>query len=60
MGHYEDLWYEIHESIEREGLRKQFNAQLKKMDEQAEHRHKDTREKWSYAHGKVLEQKRAK
>ncbi len=60
MGHWEDLWYEIHDSIEREGLKKEFSAQLKKMDGQEKHRYKDTRAKWSYAHGKVLEQKSKK
>ena len=37
MGHYEDFWYEITESIEREGLKKEFDAQLKKMNNQDKH-----------------------
>ncbi len=57
MGHYEDLWYEITESIEREGLRRQFNAQLKKMRSQEKHQYKEVRARWQYAHDKVLENK---
>tara|TARA_R110000744_G_scaffold277387_2_gene389788 strand:+ start:1484 stop:1666 length:183 start_codon:yes stop_codon:yes gene_type:complete len=60
MGHYEDLWYEITESIEREGLKKQFDKQLKKMNSQPHHKYKDTRARWEYAHQKVLEQKSKK
>ena len=31
MGHYEDLFYEITESIESKGLRKEFDDQLEKI-----------------------------
>lgn len=55
MGHYEDLWYDITESIERSGLKKEFNAQLDKMNSQEKHRYKDSRERWRYAHDKVVE-----
>ena len=57
MGHYEDLWYEIHESIEREGLQKEFEAQLKKMNAQDKHRYKESRDRWEYAYSRVLKQK---
>jgi len=62
MGHYEDLWYDITESINNKGLKKEFDAQLKKMDSQDKHRFKDTRDRWSYAHEKVtrLYSKKAK
>tara|TARA_R110001592_G_scaffold219428_2_gene473571 strand:- start:1118 stop:1312 length:195 start_codon:yes stop_codon:yes gene_type:complete len=53
MGHYEDFWYEITESINNRGLKKEFDAQLKKMDSQDKHRYKDVRDRWSYAHEKV-------
>jgi len=61
MGHYEDLYYEITESLNNKGLRKQFTAQLNLMDTQDHHRYKDTRDKWSYAYEKVikLNQKKA-
>ena len=54
MGHYEDLFYEITESIDTKGLRKEFESQLDKMSNQDKHRYKDTRDKWSYAHEKVI------
>ena len=62
MGHYEDLFYDITESINNKGLKKEFDAQLKKMDGQDKHRHKDVRDRWSYAHEKVtkLYDKKAK
>ena len=53
MGHYEDLWWEIAESIKTKGLKKEFDAQLKKMNHQPKHQYKDSRDKWSYAHAKV-------
>ena len=34
MGHWEDFWYQIHDSIDKNGLRKEFDAQLKKMNKQ--------------------------
>ena len=54
MGHYEDLWYEITESIKSKGLRKEFDAQLEKMSHQDKHRYKDTRSRWEYAYNKVI------
>ena len=54
MGHYEDFWYDITESINSKGLKKEFDAQLSKMDGQEKHRYKDTRDRWSYAHSKVM------
>jgi len=62
MGHYEDFWYEITDSINNKGLKKEFDAQLDKMSHQSKHQYKDTRDKWSYAHEKVtkLYDKKAK
>ena len=62
MGHYEDLWYDITESINSKGLKKEFDAQLEKMSHQDKHRYKDTRDRWTYAHNKVtkLYDKKAK
>ena len=53
MGHYEDLFWEITESINKKGLREEFDAQLNKMRTQDKHRYKDTREQWTYALNKV-------
>ena len=59
---WEDFWWEITESINSKGLKKEFDAQLEKMDSQDKHRYKDTRDRWSYAHEKVtrLYRKKAK
>jgi len=54
MGHYEDLFYMILDDVNSKGLKKEFDAQLEKMDGQAKHRYKDTRDRWSYAHSKVM------
>ena len=54
MGHYEDLWYEIHDDINKKGLNEEFDAQLKKMRSQDKHKHKEVRDRWSYAHSKVV------
>jgi len=60
MGHYEDFWYEITESINSKGLRKEFDAQLEKMNHQDKHRYKDVRDKWDYAYKKITEKKLSK
>jgi len=62
MGHWEDFWWEITESINQKGLKKEFDDQLQKMNTQDKHKYKDTRDKWSYAHNKVtkLYEKKAK
>tara|TARA_R100001443_G_scaffold57106_2_gene68003 strand:+ start:234 stop:419 length:186 start_codon:yes stop_codon:yes gene_type:complete len=54
MGHWEDFWYIMTESIDRHGLRKEFDAQLKKMRSQEKHKYMDTRDRWSYAYSKVM------
>ncbi len=53
MGHWEDFWWHITEDINKKGLKKEFDAQLSKMDTQEKHRYKDTRDRWTYAHSKV-------
>ena len=53
MGHYEDFWYEITESIEKSGLKKEFDAQLTKMRHQDKHRYKEVKDRWQYAYNKV-------
>ena len=54
MGHYEDFWYHITESINSKGLKKEFDAQLEKMNHQSKHQYKDTRSRWDYAYNKVI------
>ena len=58
MGHYEDFWFDITESINEKGLKKEFDAQLKKMNHQDKHQYKDTRSKWDYAYNKVIKTKK--
>ena len=53
MGHYEDLFWEITESVNRMGIRKEFDAQLAKMQTQDKHRYKETKQRWDYAYQKV-------
>ena len=53
MGHYEDFWYEMTESIDKLGLKKEFDAQLNKMRHQDKHRYKESRDRWQYAYNKV-------
>tara|TARA_R100000278_G_scaffold11288_1_gene12651 strand:+ start:439 stop:630 length:192 start_codon:yes stop_codon:yes gene_type:complete len=62
MGHYEDLFWEISDDINKKGLKKEFDAQLAKMRHQDKHRHKEIRDRWSYAHNKVMKlyEKKAK
>lgn len=54
MGHYEDFWYYINDSVEKHGLKKEFDKQLEKMNHQSKHRYLDSRARWDYAHNKVL------
>jgi len=62
MGHYEDLFYLILDDVNSKGIKKEFDAQLEKMNSQDKHRYRDTRDRWSYAHEKVtkLYSKKAK
>ena len=53
MRHYEDLYYQILDDVNSKGLKKEFDAQLEKMNGQDKHRYRDTRDRWSYAHNKV-------
>ena len=53
MGHYEDIFWEITESINKKGLKKEFDAQLEKMKHQDKHKYKETRDRFQYAHDKV-------
>ena len=51
---WEDFWWETHNEIKELGLKEDFDAQLRKMDNQDKHKYKDTRTRWSYAYNKVL------
>ena len=51
----EDLLFSIYEEIEKDNLRKKFNKQLKKMDTQEKHKHKEVCELWEYALKRIKE-----
>ena len=53
MGHWEDFWWNITEEINKKGLKKEFDAQLKKMESQDKHKYKESRARWEYAYNKV-------
>ncbi len=60
MGHWEDFWYEMTESINSKGLKKEFDAQLKKMRSQEKHKYMETRDRWTYAYNKVTKANKKK
>ncbi len=41
-------------SLEEKGLRKQFDKQLRKMDNQGKHKYKSISERWEYAYRKII------
>lgn len=49
----EDLMYNIVMELEETGLKKQFYAQLDKMQTQGKHKHKEVGERWEYAIRKI-------
>ena len=57
---WEDFWWETHNEIKELGLKEDFDAQLKKMDNQDKHKYKDTRDKWRYALDKVKKERSKK
>ena len=50
----EDTMYAVHQEVEKLGLRRQFDKQLKKMRAQDKHKYRDTKSRWEYALTKVL------
>ena len=49
----EDTMYRIYKEVEEKKLRRKFDKQLKKMDTQEKHKHKEVCELWEYALKKV-------
>ena len=54
MGHYDDLFTEIYFSLREKKLKDKFYKQLDKLNSKKKHKHKDIRDKWSYAYDKVI------
>ena len=46
------LWF-IYEEVEKKGLRRKFDKQVKKMETQEKHKYKEVHEVWEYALNKV-------
>ena len=51
----EDTMYRIYKEVEEKKLRRKFDKQLKKMETQEKHRHKDVCEMWEYAFKRIQE-----
>ncbi len=60
MGHYEDFFVEMTQSLDEQGLRGKFDSQLQKMRYQDKHQNKDIRDKWRYAFEKIISEKFSK
>tara|TARA_R110000823_G_scaffold106218_3_gene224741 strand:- start:752 stop:943 length:192 start_codon:yes stop_codon:yes gene_type:complete len=54
MGMYEDEFHEIYDTIERNGLRKEYDTQMQKMNTQGKHKHKEIKDQMRYACDKVV------
>lgn len=54
MGNYEDLFWEVHEKLSELGLKKEFDKQLFKMENQDKHKYKSFKDKYEYAYDKVI------
>ena len=52
----EDIMFEVHQEVEKLGLRKQFDKQLKKMQTQSKWKWKGVGERWEYALHRIKEQ----
>ena len=51
----EDTMHQIYTEVEEKKLRRKFDKQLKKMETQEKHRHKDVCEMWEYAFKRIQE-----
>tara|TARA_R110000737_G_scaffold349021_1_gene384232 strand:+ start:1190 stop:1393 length:204 start_codon:yes stop_codon:yes gene_type:complete len=54
MGHYEDIFYEVYNTIAKHGLEKEYTQQLAKMKTQDHHKYSETRDRMQYACDKVV------
>tara|TARA_R100001510_G_C7622760_1_gene183287 strand:+ start:904 stop:1068 length:165 start_codon:yes stop_codon:yes gene_type:complete len=50
---WEDLFWEIHKYVEDSGKKKQFNEELKKLEEDEQWRYSDTRSLWQEAYYRI-------
>ena len=51
----EDTMWFIYKEVEKNGLRRKFDKQLKKMETQEKHKYKEVCELWEYALKRIKE-----
>ena len=51
----EDIMHQIYTEVEEKKLRRKFDKQLKKMNTQEKHKHKEVCELWEYALKRIQE-----
>ena len=51
----EDTLLFIYEEVEKKGLRRKFDKQVKKMETQEKHKYKEVHEVWEYALKRIQE-----
>ena len=51
----EDTMYRIYMEVEKKGLRRKFDKQIRKMETQEKHKYKDVCEVWEYALKRIQE-----
>ena len=49
----EDFWWDTHYELKKLGLQRKFDKQIKKMETQEKHQHKEVCEMWEYAFKKI-------
>ena len=51
----EDFWWDTHNELQKLGLQRKFDKQVKKMLTQEKHKHKEVCELWEYALKRIQE-----
>ena len=51
----EDTMYRIYMEVEKKGLRRKFDKQIRKMETQEKHKYKEVCEMWEYALKRIQE-----
>ena len=60
MGQYDDIWYDISESIQKLGLEGEFETELENLKFIPKYRYAGTRDKWDAAYQIVIEKYKKK
>ena len=51
----EDFWWDVHNELQKLGLQRKFDKQVKKMETQEKHKYKEVHEVWEYALKRIQE-----